>query len=311
MGALGADAMSAQYAIFEVTPRRFTAALTKDAPVHWACGDAFLSHMLNTYTLLIPGNEAYYIRTLKRFLPRLDEPALKRAVAGFMAQESNHGVGHQRHRFVLEEQGYHVERFQRWTDWLLYKVVEPLTPPVVRLSIVAFVEHINAYIGHEFLAQRILDGAEPRLRALFEWHFAEEIEHKHVAFEALRRVSPSYVVRLLGPLLAVPLFYLLMSLGTLNLVRQDGSLWQRRTWRSLFAHLGSRHHMARRSLAHILAYLKPGFHPWQLQDANLAEEVVGASSRRRGDAWEVTSLARPGDAPAPATPPAMPEIVVR
>jgi hypothetical protein len=39
-------------------------------------------------------------------------------------------------------------------------------------------------------------------------------------------------------------------------------------------HLFSGHHMARRSLAHLRDYLRPGFHPWQLRDYELAQGVL-------------------------------------
>ena len=60
-----------------------------------------------------------------------------------MRQESHHGAAHLRHQRLLEAQGYRVGRFQRWTDFFLYKIVEPITSATVRLSIVAFLEHIN------------------------------------------------------------------------------------------------------------------------------------------------------------------------
>ncbi len=268
------------YPADQITPRRFATEFGEAAPRHWVGGDPFLSHMLNTYTLLIPGNEAYFIRTLKDFIGEIRDPALRQSVANFMRQESHHGAAHQRHQRLLEAQGYRVGQFQRWTNFFLYKIVEPITPATIRLSIVAFVEHINAYLGHEFLQQRILDGAEPRLRALFEWHFAEEIEHKHVAYDVLQSISRGYATRIMGAVLVVPLFYFLISLGTLNLLRQDRALWKGETWRSLRGHLGSRHQMARRSIGHVWSYLQPRFHPWQLQDYELAQDVIGRYSSR-------------------------------
>jgi len=71
------------------------------------------------------------------------------------------------------------------------------------MAMVSCVEHVNAYLGHEFLAQRMLEDADPDLRVLFEWHFAEEIEHKHVAYDVMQHLWPSYVLRLLGALMCL------------------------------------------------------------------------------------------------------------
>jgi predicted metal-dependent hydrolase len=58
------------------------------------------------------------------------------------------------------------------------------------------------------------------------------------------------------------------------LLHQDRLLTSRSTWRKFREHLFSRHHMARRSLGHIANYLRPNFHPWQLDDSDLAKRVV-------------------------------------
>jgi predicted metal-dependent hydrolase len=159
-------------------------------------------------------------------------------------------------------------------DGLLYKVLEPITPLWLRISMVSCVEHVNAYMAHEFLGQDLLREATPELRALFEWHFAEEIEHKHVVFEVLQTLPMRYPLRLLGALLVLPLFYALQAAGAAYFLRQDRALLARGTWSRLRAHLFGRDHMLRRTLGHVLAYLRPGFHPWQLDDAALARRVI-------------------------------------
>ena len=253
-------------------PRRFLANYSEDTPRHWCEGNAALTHILNTYTLLVPGNEGFFIRTLKQGLPRMD-PEMREMVMHFSHQEGQHGAGHLRFWQILEGQGYRIRGFQRKVDFFLYRVIERVTPFKLRLSFVACIEHVNAYVGHEFLAQQRLREADPALRALFEWHFAEEIEHKSVAFDVLKRFAPSYAMRLLGALLVLPLFYFLSSLGTLYLLGQDKLLFRAETWRALRDHLWRRDHMVRRTLTHIVSYLRPGFHPSQLRDEHLAQIV--------------------------------------
>jgi len=257
-----------------IQARRFLADFSEHTPRHWCGGDPVLTHILNAYTLLVPGNEGYYIRTLKRLMPKLPEPAMRAMVAQFLLQEGQHGVSHRRCWKMLEAQGYRIASFQRPVDAFLYRFLEPITPLTLRVAMVACVEHVNAYLGHEFLEQDLLREADPDQRALFEWHFAEEIEHKHVVFDVLQARAGGYLLRVIAALLVLPLFYLLMTVGTFHLLRQDRLLGRRQTWTLLREHLFSRDHMARRTCRYILDYLRPRFHPWQLDDRALAQRVI-------------------------------------
>ncbi|TKR33255.1 metal-dependent hydrolase [Luteimonas gilva] len=262
----------------QLQPRRFLPEFACDTPRHWCGGDPALTHILNAYTLLVPGNEGYFIRGMKRALPLLADPCRRRLATEFMQQEGMHGAAHYRYWRVLENQGYRISGFRSRTDAFLYKTLEPMTPFKLRLSMIACVEHINAYIGHEFLAQRILEPAHPELRALFEWHFAEEIEHKHVTYDLLAAIAPGYALRLLGATMVLPMFYGLIGLGAICLLWQDRHLFKPGTWWALGRHLFWRDRMVWRTLKHCLAYLRPGFHPWQLDDAGLAAEVIARYS---------------------------------
>lgn len=257
-----------------IIPRRFTAPLRLDIPRHWLPGNPFVSSILNAYTVLVPANEAFYIRTLLRCMPRIKDDALRAAAADFIHQEAQHGIAHKRYWSNLDAQGYRFRIFEKRVDSLAFKAIERIAPMSLRVSLVSCVEHINAYVGHEFLSQRILAEAHPKMRALMEWHFAEEIEHKHVAYDVLSAVSPGYPVRLMGFLLAAPLFYLLIGMGTAMLLAQDGLLFKRATWAQLWSHLGPGHHMLARTLRHLRDYLRPGFHPSQLGDGELARAVI-------------------------------------
>ncbi len=263
-----------------LTSRHFALPIDPGLPRHWLPGNPFLSSFLNAYTIMVPANEAFYIRTLRKAKPRMGDAALCATVDDFIRQEAQHGSAHKRFWRVLDAQGYRYRGFERAFDWLAFTVPERLLPLSWRLSMVSSVEHINAFVAHEFLAQRILTAAHPSMRALMEWHFAEEIEHKRVAFDALRALAPGYGTRLAGFLIAVPLFFPVLTLGGLLLLWQDGLFWKRATWSQLRAHWGGSHHMLRRSAQHLAAYLRPGFDPGQQDDSALAEAVIARYSQQ-------------------------------
>lgn len=257
-----------------LVPRRFAAELNLDIPRGWLPDNPVVSSFLNAYTVLVPANESFYIRTLRQCMPRIHAPVLLAASAGFIHQEAQHGVAHKRYWLNLDAQGYRFRGFERSVEKLTFRIIERTLPLSLRMALVSCVEHINAYMAHEFLSQEILAAADPRMRALMEWHFAEEIEHKSVSFEVLQAVAPSYAVRLIGFLLTAPLFYLVLGIGTANLLLQDRLLARPATWRQLWLHLGPGHHMLVRSLRHLLRYLRPRFHPDQLDDRHLAAAAI-------------------------------------
>jgi predicted metal-dependent hydrolase len=267
-----------------LTTRRLEAQFRSSTPRHWCPNNPFLTHVLNTYTVLVPGNEGFYIRTLRKALPQFTDTGLEQQTIGFIMQEGQHGVGHRRCWALLSEQGYRFRGFARGVDILAYGFVERVMPLRIRVSMVACIEHVNAYLGHEFLSQQILRDADADMRTLFEWHFAEEIEHKGVSFDVLKHVAPGYLTRLAGVLLTLPLFYLLMTVGALRFMAQDRSLWRATTWRLARRHLWGEHHMVARTLRHIGRYLRPRFHPWQDDDRKLAEQAL------RGAAAALTLL---------------------
>lgn len=273
-----------------LTSRHFALPFAATTPRHWLPGNPFISSFLNAYTIMVPANEAFYIRTLRKARPRIADAALRATIDDFIRQEAQHGRAHKRFWRVLDAQGYRYRGFERVVDWLAFSLPEMLLPLSWRVSMVASVEHINAFLGHEFLAQGILADADPGMRALMEWHFAEEIEHKQVAFEVLRAVSPAYGVRLAGFLVAVPLFFPVLTLGAFVLLWQDRLLHRRATWQQFFAHWGPGHHLLARSTRHLIAYLRPGFDPAHLDDAAMAAAVIG---RYRDADPPVLSAGRP------------------
>ena len=268
----------------DLTPRRYAAPFSDDITSGWLPSSAVIAAVLDTYTILVPANEGFYMRTINAALPKVSDPALREAAQAFIHQEAEHGVAHRRYWRNLDAQGYRFRGFERWVERLTFQPVEKFAPLWLRLSMVSCVEHINAFVAHEFLRQDILADAHPEVRGLMEWHFAEEIEHKHIAFDVLQAYTPSHTVRIAGLLLTAPLFYALMSLGMVMLLWQAGRLFKRSTWAQLWRHFGSGHRMVTGTLCHLWAYTKPSFHPDRLDDRALADAVF-ARHGREGTAW--------------------------
>lgn len=62
----------------------------------------------------------------------------------------------------------------------------------MNLAIIAGFEHLTTLFAEFALETDFLAEAEPKLRELFEWHGAEEIEHKSVAYDVFQNATDSY-----------------------------------------------------------------------------------------------------------------------
>jgi hypothetical protein len=241
---------------------------------HWFGGSVFKTHWLNSYTLVIPDGEKFIHRTTKKFLDRVD-PNLREQVLGLLGQEISHSREHEKFFENLSGQGYRIEGFLSFYRFVFYGVLEKLVGvvlgPKLILSTAAAIEHINAVIAEVGLSNAFLEEADPEVRPLFEWHYAEEIEHKTVVYDVLQQVAPSYLVRAIGLLFAFVTFLGVLSIGTLVLVAQDRKLFA--PLRDATTFFFTKERFVPKMAGALADYLRPGFHPDQRDNERLSEEA--------------------------------------
>ena len=235
----------------------------------WCQGSPAISRWFDVYTLLVPDNEAFFIRTLTPCLGRMDGELEKTEMRHFFRQESLHGIAHRAYWKKMLQLGFRVDGFVRSVNWVLYSLFEPIQPHRLRVSVVAAIEHINASLGNIVLKKDLFSEANGELKKLYYWHFSEEIEHKAVAHKALKRCYPGYITRLLGAAIAFPCFFLLTFVGMAYFLLQDRHCFNRRTVRDLYRFWIS-NGVLRECAAHLTRYLRLSFDPWDLDDRYLA-----------------------------------------
>jgi predicted metal-dependent hydrolase len=256
-----------------ITPRHLHWNFDAEIPRDWFCGSPALTAMLDALTLVIPDNELYYIRIINRCEPRIGDASLKQQIRAFIAQEALHGAAHRAYWANMARHTPGSHKVVGVVNWLLYRVFEPLIPARLHMGNVAAIEHFNAYLGHIFLTRGLLARATPCMRRLFEWHFAEEIEHKAVAFDALKSAYPGYATRALSGVFVFAMVCMLLSAVTAVLLSTRKSLASWRTVRDLYGFWISQG-VLRDSLSFTARYFRPGFHPWQTADYDLARPVL-------------------------------------
>lgn len=202
-----------------ITPRVFAVEL-RAVPRHWLSAHPVPTHIVNGLNLLFPVGERFFVRSVKAYLERLDDPALVAEVRSFFAQEGRHASAHDRVNQMLRDQGFEVDSFLEQYRRTVERLERRLSP-ALRLSVTAAIEHFTAILAEAAFSSPILLEAAPAMRALLAWHALEEIEHRAVAFDVLASVQPSYTLRIAGLVIATATLAGFWFAASRMLLRQD------------------------------------------------------------------------------------------
>ncbi len=252
-----------------------------DVPRHWFFGAAVPSHIANGLNLVFPEGERFFIRSVKHYLDRIDDPGLKERVRAFFGQEGRHGHEHEASFDMLRAQGYEIDEFLRMYEKLAFERIEPRVPPSVRLAVTVALEHFTACLAERALTADFLDNAHPAMRDLYRWHAAEEIEHKSVAFDVFEEVDGRYWIRILGLGLATAGLLGFWTVATRMLIAQEKGLapaeieQQRRAARER----GQDREVIKKAF---IDYLRFDFHPDDRDNYGLAERYLDSIGRLDG-----------------------------
>lgn len=158
--------------------------------------DPLMSHIVAVLSSLFPEGEDFFVRSVRRFRDRIDDPVLKRQVAGFIGQEANHGREHRTFNARLQALGYPSARIDRMVQRGL-GFDEKYRSAEVCLAVTAALEHYTATLAEVLLtseeARNLFTSEEAR--ELLVWHALEESEHKAVAFDVYQAVCGDQKLR--------------------------------------------------------------------------------------------------------------------
>ena len=244
--------------------RRLSIDLDTPFPVRWNGGDAFRSALFNALSMSFPVGEQSFIDSLRQGLAALSperREAFADEVRGFVGQEATHRHLHARFNAILEAQGQHntvgpraQRRIERFAGVDLRNLVAGT----------AAVEHFTAVFADWLLRHPdALEGAEPRLRLLWEWHSAEEAEHRCTAFDMYTALGGSHAWRVRIFRFVTVTFLADITRQTLRNLWDDGALFKASTWSSARRFLFAREGFLRGNVAAWREYTRRDFHPSQ------------------------------------------------
>lgn len=268
-----------------ITPReKLDFDLDRGIARYWCAGDPFKTRFFDALSVQFPEGERFFITSVREFRDGVQDPQLKADIAAFIRQEGQHGMVHDRYNALLAAQGVRVDRIEA-TQRRIYEWLRRWCSARFNLALTAASEHMTAIMAHSFFErQSVFAGADQRIRALYAWHAMEEVEHKAVAFDVMRRVARcGYVLRIAAMIVNTVSFPIDTFLIMHHMFRVDGlplgqrlRLWLRGLW-WLYKPGG----VFMPVLGHYLRYYRPGFHPQQAGNTRVYDIWTGDFAQHR------------------------------
>ena len=233
---------------------------------HWIPGNPFLTRYLDALSLMFPTGERLFIRAVRRYLPDIETKQLEEDAQSFIFQEAQHTQAHEMFNQQIEVQGLHSAGM----EWFVKGVVhaqEKILSKKLYMALAAGGEHFTASMAEVVLEnfEDYLDGAPDEMRALWCWHCVEEIEHKTVTFDVFQQAAKGgYFTRQLGFIISFGNLIFFPQLTMLHLLAKERQLSSFSAWKTGMSSLYGRQGIIRRIAKKLLVYLKPGFHPTQV-----------------------------------------------
>lgn len=238
---------------------------------HWLGNSPFRTHFFNSLTLLFPEGEQLAIRVFKRKINQIQDLKLKEDVVAFIGQEGQHSVSHSSFWSILRQQGYELDTFSQILRVFISQKQRFSTD--FYISTAAGFEHFTGCLAEFVLESDYLAEVEPQLKELFEWHFAEELEHKTVAYDFFLSTSGNYFLRIIGLINSHLAVLGSVSLGLVILLSQDKKLFNLKTWRDLSQFLFLKEKFLLKALSNFFEYWKGDFHPSHKDTSFLCRKV--------------------------------------
>jgi hypothetical protein len=255
----------------EVRPRRMRFPYEEMASRFFYDDNPLKSALIASLSSTFPAGEGEFIESVRLFQDKVDDPELSTQIRGFIGQEAHHSQQHKDFNRALQKMGFDAVRveaiFEKDLAWSIRKA-----NPGQRLAFTVAIEHLTAILAEEFLTNPArLEGMEPAICQLLQWHAVEEIEHKAVAFDLyMSQVGNRKLLRLA---MRVGLFMLIYRTSKYMCFMLA---WSRTmpTWKQFMAFgrfMFGKNGLFRALRANYRAYFRADFHPWDHDNRALIE----------------------------------------
>lgn len=242
------------------------------SPFYYA-GNPCISALWVAMSASFPLGEAEFIKSTRFYEDQITDEKLLEDVKLFSQQEAHHSLQHKQINKLFEDLGYPIATLEGFFKQKLQKRADNWSPER-RLARTVVVEHVTAVMAHFALTQEdSMSGFPASIKALFQWHAIEEIEHKSVTFDVYQHCVGDRRLLIRGYYFFVFFeFPFQMTMASRFLIKSQGHkvTWAERKvlWRYLFGEGG----LVSSVKSLYWMFRKPGFHPWDHDDSALVEQ---------------------------------------
>jgi len=264
----------------------------ENTPLHWVPGHPVATHMINSFHLVLPEGERWFIQCVQDAKPLIKDEKLLEEIKGFVGQEmvharahgsfltellDRHGVDHRK----ITEMGREGNA-NRPADRAKLKPRTRLRMLRFELAAVSAIEHYTAVLGQWLMSNDKLDaaGVDPTMLDLWRWHGAEEVEHRSVVFDVFKKSGGGYFTRVAGWVVSVFFLYWALIGGAMFLLKADPTIkrkvtypWMYREYRRA-AKAGLVPSIFKLLFGEGMVYLRPGHHPSKVCSTPQALEYI-------------------------------------
>ena len=245
--------------------------LNKQLSKDWLDNDPFKTAFFNALSMSFPAGERFFIDSVRHFRDKVKDPKLKQEISRFIGQEAMHSREHKKYNQMLcEARGYSQRTMEGRTEAAV-RLGEKKLSREGQLAMTCGVEHLTAILADKILKGWMLCNVEPKIRSLWEWHAAEELEHKSVAFDVYMDIGGNYKARKRTLRIFTVNFLLDLLANTTYMLRKDKKLWKWSTLKSGLNFLLAKGGVLREMRSDYLMYFDSGFHPWDDDNRDLLE----------------------------------------
>lgn len=248
----------------EVLPRNREYDIDRSLQRDWFDNHPFKTAWFNAMSITFPLGEKFFIDSVRHFSDQIVDPKLNEEIRGFCGQEGFHRREHQRYNETLcRQRGYDLVYLEGRLEKNIQRAYTFLSA-LERLAATAAFEHITAIMAESALSEDnpMINTADSTMRAMWQWHAAEEMEHKAVAFDVYRAVGGTEKMRKRAMRQATFFLMLDVLIGLVHMLRKDKKLWNMSLWAQGWKFLFFKGGILRRVWPAYKEYYRDGFHPW-------------------------------------------------
>jgi predicted metal-dependent hydrolase len=256
-----------------IRPRDRTHDISASLARDWFDNHPFKTAWFNAMSITFPLGEKFFIDSVRHYAPRIEDPKLQAEIRSFCGQEGFHRREHDRYNQALcRLRGYDLAYLEGRLEKNIARSKKFLSH-LEQLAVTAALEHITAIMAESALDPDVpmVDSGDPAMQALWDWHAAEEMEHKAVAFDVYRAVGGTEKMRKRALRGATWFLFVDIIGGVIHMLRRDRKMWNFAIWRDGWKFLFAKNGLLRRVWPAYREYFRDGFHPWQRDTRVLLE----------------------------------------